>query len=104
MLRYLMGVALLGALAARAQAAPCNTAGPDLTVNGITCSMSGVFTFGTVQVINGGVIQVTPYAGGSKTATGNLELRAHAITVDATSKIVARGDGYQTKICGDGQG
>jgi len=87
-----------------AAAAPCNTAGPDLTVDGITCELSGVYTFGTVSIVNGGRINVVPYAGGDKRATGSLELRAATITIDATSRIVARGSGYQTAICGDGQG
>ncbi|MCA9676094.1 MAG: hypothetical protein KC464_13730, partial [Myxococcales bacterium] len=90
------------AVPAIARAAPCDTSGPDLVVSGITCQLSGVHTFGTVQVIDGGRIEVVPYAGGDPSLTGNLELRAHAITIDATSAITARGVGYQTPLCGDG--
>ena len=85
-------------------AAPCDTAGPTLTVDGITCQLAGVHTFTSVTLRNGAVVEVVPYAGGSLTATGNLELRAPSITIDATSRIVARGAGYQTRICGDGGG
>jgi hypothetical protein len=94
------------ALASRAAAAPCNVAGPDLILTGAgaSCSMSGVHTFGTVSITGGAVVTVDPYAGGDKALTGNLELRANTITVDATSRIDAKGRGYQTRICGDGQG
>ena len=106
MRRYLLpGLALLAVLHARAEAAPCNTTGPDLVVDGITCQLSGVWTFQNVRVVNGGVIEVNPYDGsGNKVATGNLELRARTITVGAGSRITARGRGYQTRICGDGTG
>ncbi len=89
-------------LAQRASAAPCVTTGPDLVVDGITCQLSGVWSFTSVRVVNGGTIQVGAYAGGSKQLTGNLELRAKSILVDATSTITARGTGYQTPLCGDG--
>jgi len=98
-------IALVFLVAPRSSAAaPCNTAGPALVVDGITCQLSGVYTFTSVTIRNGGVIEVVPYAGGSKLATGNLELRAPTITIDATSRIVAKGAGYQTRICGDGSG
>ena len=59
MLRNL-GVAtvVVCALAATAAAAPCPTGGPDLILSGVTCQMSGVFTFGTISLTNGTVIQV----------------------------------------------
>ncbi len=106
MLRHLLpGVALLAALYARAEAAPCNTAGPDLVVDGITCQLSGVHTFDEVRVVNGGVIEVNPHDGSAnKILTGNLELRARQITIGANSRITARGRGYQTRICGNGTG
>lgn len=104
MLRSLCaGVLALGALTVPAAAAPCPTAGPDLILTNTTCQMSGVFTFDTVTLTNS-TIQVNSYTGGSKTATGNLELRAKTITIDATSKISARGTGYQTRLCGNGAG
>ena len=105
MLRTL-GVAAVAAcaLAGTAAAAPCVTTNSDFVVDGITCTLSGVWTFNTVTVKNGGVITVSPFTSGDKTLTGNLELRAKTITVDATSKIVAKGAGYQTQICGNGNG
>ncbi len=99
------GVLFTCALFHHAQAAPCPTTGPDLVVDAITCQLSGVRTFQTVSIRNGGIIEVNRYDGsGNKVSTGNLELRARQITIDATSKITARGSGYQTRICGDGTG
>jgi hypothetical protein len=95
---------VLAAVSARASAAPCTPTGSDLIVDGITCQLSGVQTYDSVQVINGGVIDVNIYDGTDKIGTGNLELRANTITVDATSKISARGRGYQTPLCGNGVG
>ena len=85
MIRHLLlAVGLLAALYTRSEAAPCVTTGPDLVVDGITCQLSGVWTFQHVRVINNGVIEVNPYNGSAnKIATGNLELRARTITIDA---------------------
>ncbi|MEZ4364684.1 MAG: hypothetical protein R2939_00145, partial [Kofleriaceae bacterium] len=104
--RIALGGALVAmcATARLAAAAPCNTSGPDLVVDGITCQLGGVHAFTSVTVTNGGVIEVPAYVGGDKRATGNLELRAQTITVSATSRITARGRGYQTPVCGDGAG
>ncbi len=85
-----------------ASAAPCATTGGNLVVDGIICQLSGVRTYGTVSIRNGGVVEVVTYDGGNKANTGNLELRARTITIDATSRITARGAGYQTLICGNG--
>jgi hypothetical protein len=50
-------------------------------------------------------ITVTDYdQSGNKVDTGNLELRAPSIDIDATSKIVAKGAGYKTPLCGNGSG
>ena len=92
----------LGALAAPAAAAPC-PAGPNLNLTNTTCQMSGVFTFTSITLVNS-TIQVNPFDGINHITTGNLELRARTISIDATSKIVARGSGYQTKLCGNGTG
>jgi uncharacterized protein (TIGR03382 family) len=104
------GVALAGvvlcALQGTATAAPCDTTGPDLIVDGITCQLSGVVYFTSVQVINGGIIEVNPHDGNMSdlVSTGNLDLRADSILVDATSEITALGTGYQTPLCSNGIG
>ncbi len=95
-------VAVSGLVVSTAQAAPCAPTGMNLDVNGITCQLSGVQTYDTVTVRNGGVIEVNVYNGTDKSGTGNLEIRARQITVDATSRITARGQGYQTRRCGNG--
>jgi len=61
--------------AGSARAAPCDTSGADLIVDGITCQLSGIHTFDTVSVQDGGVIEVSYYNWGSKVDFGNLELR-----------------------------
>ncbi len=103
MLRFWAAVTVIAAFALPAAAAPCPTAGPNLALTNTTCQLSGVFTFTAITLVNS-TIEVNPYVGGSKTATGNLELRARTISIDATSKITAKGAGYQTPICGDGTG
>ncbi|RMH42294.1 MAG: VWA domain-containing protein [Deltaproteobacteria bacterium] len=90
--------------AAPAAAAPCDTSGPDLVVDGITCQLGGVHTFDSVVVKNGGVIEVPAYDGADRVHTGNLELRALSITVEAGSTITAKGKGYQAPRCGNGDG
>lgn len=99
-----IGVVILGALAGRLDAAPCPTTGPDLILVNATCQMSGMHTFDRVVLTNS-TIEVNAYNGnGNKTATGNLELRAREIRIDAASRITAKGKGYQTRLCGDGTG
>jgi hypothetical protein len=50
-------------------------------------------------------ITVTDYdQSANKVDTGNLELRAPIIDIDATSSIVAKGSGYKTPLCGNGAG
>lgn len=93
----------LGALAAHAAAAPCPTAGPNLSLTNTTCQMSGVYTFTSITLVNS-TIEVNAFDGVNHVATGNLELRAKTISIDSTSKITARGSGYQTKLCGNGTG
>lgn len=94
---------VVGVLEGRAAAAPCPTGGPDLVLTNTTCQLSGVYTFGTITLTNS-TIEVNAYNGTDKINTGNLELRANTITIDATSKITAKGAGYQTRICGEGAG
>jgi len=103
-MRVLLVVALAGALfAQRADAAPCVITAGVLDVSN-TCQLGGIVTVDTARVRSGGVIEVNPYVGGSKVATGNLELRARTITIDAGGRITARGSGYRTLLCGNGVG
>jgi len=98
-----MGLLVIAAFAARVEAAPC-PAGPNLILLNTSCELSGVQTYGTVTLTNS-TINVIPYNGsGNKIATGNLEIRATTITIDATSRINAKGAGYQTPLCGEGAG
>ncbi len=95
----------IAAVAPSALAAPCDTSNPAFVVNGITCQLSGVHTFDSVTLRNGAVIEVNPYDGsGNKVNTGNLELRAPVISIDASSSITAVGSGYQTLRCDNGTG
>jgi hypothetical protein len=57
-----------------------------------------------VCVLNGSEVRVSAYAGGDKSVEGNLELIAGSVYVDASSRIVARGDGYQARKCYHGDG
>lgn len=78
----------------------------DLVLDGAAAvmSLSGVQRYRNVCLLNGATLNVTGYTGGSKVATGNLELIAGSIYVSATSKIVARGAGYQGSLCSNGPG
>jgi len=82
----------------------CTPTGGNLVVNATTCQLGGVHGYGSVQITNGGVVQVTQFDGANKLGTGNLELRAPSILVDATSSITAVGRGYQTALCDSGNG
>ncbi len=90
----LLSVSLL-AMEARAQ---------DLVVDGTTMTLGGVHRYDRVRVINGGRIVVPVFNGTDPVNTGNLELIAAHIEVDATSSIDARGAGYQTARCANGRG
>jgi len=74
----------------------------DLVVDGTTQTLDGTQSYGVVQVINGGVLQVTPYDGTG--TTGTLHLVADSIEVDSTSSIVADGGGYRGQHNASGEG
>ncbi len=80
----------------------CNVNAMPAANNG--CRYSGDRTFDAVTLTNGATVCVAPYSGGDKNATGNLILKAPTISIDASSRITARGAGYQGLICGDGPG
>jgi MYXO-CTERM domain-containing protein len=98
-LRSLLGVslALVALLGAPAEA-------QNLTVNNQTITLGGVRTYDTVTLTNNARILVPAYNGSDKVGTGNLQIRANSITIDATSSIVADGRGYQPKLCDHGPG
>ena len=76
----------------------------NLTLNGTTQNLGGIHTYGTVTLTNGAKIIVPAFNGTDKVNTGNLQIRANTITIDATSSIVADGMGYQAKLCDNGPG
>ena len=76
----------------------------DLIVDNTTITLGGIHTYKQVRVINGGKIVVPKYNGTDKVNTGNLQIRADSILVDATSSIVADGAGYQPVLCDHGRG
>lgn len=70
----------------------------------VACRYGGEKTFGNVSLVNGAVVCVAPYDGVDRFNTGNLILKANTITIDASSRIVAKGTGYRGLVCDDGEG
>ncbi len=94
--RVLFLLALLGL--------PSTALAQNLVVNGSTITLGGTVTYDSVQVINGGRINVAPY-NGDISSTGVLHIIANSILVDATSQINGVGDGYRsTESNGEGPG
>jgi MYXO-CTERM domain-containing protein len=74
---------------------------------GRACRYSGTVSFDNITLKNNAVIEVTPFdnSAANKATLGNLVLKATGnITIDATSRITARGRGYQAVECDDGPG
>ncbi|EYF00735.1 vWA domain-containing protein [Chondromyces apiculatus] len=67
------------------------------------CRYGGVKTFGVVSLTNNALVCTTAY-NGDRVNTGQLVIKADVITVDATSRIFAKGTGYRGVDCGDGEG
>jgi MYXO-CTERM domain-containing protein len=86
-------------------------AGGTLSNGGRVCTLGGVRTYDYVDIRNGGVVIVPEYDG-NRTTTGQLVLKAtgldptssFAIRVDRSSRINAKGSGYQGKLCDNGPG
>ena len=76
----------------------------NLVVDGTTVQMGGIHHYDSITVVNGGVIRVTPFDGVNRVNTGNLQLVAASIFVDATSSIIATAAGYQPQLCLNGTG
>ena len=65
-------------------------------------TLNGAQLFDSVRVINGGVLQVTPYNGAG--TTGTLDLVADSVMVDATSRIDGSGGGFGGVVNNPGGG
>ncbi|MBX3184314.1 MAG: hypothetical protein KF915_16925 [Polyangiaceae bacterium] len=95
-------------------ATPANTSCPGGTVEpgGRACRYGGNHEFDYIDIRNGGALNVIPFNGTDRENTGNLVLRAtgrdptnaFSIRVDARSRIIAKGSGYQDVLCGNGDG
>ncbi|HMY22093.1 MAG TPA: hypothetical protein PKA58_37465, partial [Polyangium sp.] len=68
------------------------------------CRYGGEKTFGTVTLTNNARVCVTPYDGVDRANTGNLVLKAGSISIDASSRIIAKGTGYRGIVCDEGEG
>lgn len=76
------------------------------------CEYGGTQTFDYVELKNGATLYVKRYDGVNAVTSGNLVLKASgrdptntfSIRVDATSRIVAKGLGYQAMFCDNGAG
>lgn len=64
----------------------------DLIVANQTVSLAGDQTYDSVQVINGGRINVTPYNGSTG---GYLNITATSVLIEVSSSIVASGSGFR---------
>jgi hypothetical protein len=83
---------------------PTTARAQDLIVDNATVTLGGVHYYDSVQIINGGVVWVAPFDGSDRVNTGNLQIVADSIYIDATSGIAADGRGYQPVFCDDGDG
>jgi len=83
-------------------AVPVHAHGADLILDHQTVTLGGTQVYDVVSITNGSKIIVRSHSGLPN--TGNLVLRAHSITIDASSSIVAKGAGYQAALCLDGAG
>ena len=95
--RALLALALVAGWSVPARAA-------DLILDGTTMTLGGMQPYDNVVAHQRRKIIVTPFNGTDRVNTGNLQIRAHSITIDATSSISARGAGYQHKLCDNGAG
>ncbi len=76
-------------------------------LGGRGCRYGGTKTFDSITLQNGAVIEVTPFDNNvlNKDTLGNLVLKSTSfITIDATSRVTAKGTGYQADLCSNGPG
>lgn len=74
---------------------------------GRACEYGGTKTFDSITLINGAVLYVTAFDNNqaNKPTMGNLVLRSLGnISIDRTSRITAKGMGWQPAICNNGAG
>ncbi|MBU1245064.1 hypothetical protein KKD52_18345 [Myxococcota bacterium] len=76
----------------------------NLVVDNTTIQMGGIHHYDSITVINNGRITVIPFNGTDRVNTGNLQLVAPSIHIDATSSIIGTASGYQPLQCQDGTG
>ncbi len=86
-------------------------AGGTLTNGGRSCTLGGTHSFDYVDIRNGGSLVVPPFVSSRATqghvvlkATGRDPSNSFSIRVDRTSRIDAKGAGYQGKLCDNGPG
>lgn len=71
----------------------------------VGCRYGGQHTFDSITLTNNAFLCVTTFNGVDKQNTGNVVLKSlSTIVVDATSRITAKGRGYQGLVCDDGPG
>jgi hypothetical protein len=99
-----MGVLALVTAVALPLATPHAAAAQDLILDGTTMTLGGLHRFDTVRLTNDARLFVRPYDGVDKMNTGNLVIVANRIEIDATSTVDARGAGYRSVLCLDGEG
>ena len=69
------------------------------------CLYGGEQTFDSIELIDGAFVCVETFDGSDKLNSGDVVLKSDTtIFIDATSRITAKGGGYQGVVCGDGNG
>lgn len=76
----------------------------DLILDNDTMTLGGIHTYDTVSLTNNARIVVPDHDNSDKVNTGNLQIVARSITIDATSAIIADGAGYRGRLCDHGRG
>ncbi|NUO50841.1 MAG: VWA domain-containing protein [Polyangiaceae bacterium] len=71
----------------------------------VGCRYGGEHVFDSISLTNNAFLCVTTFNGLDKQNSGNVVLKSlSSIVVDATSRITAKGRGYQGLVCDDGPG
>ena len=83
----------------RAPRLAINDVGENLTVDGVTISLNGSYTYDTITLKNNATLLVDPFDG---TTGGFLNFTALVIVIEAGSAIIADGAGYRGGAGGAG--